>query len=74
MRAAGKARWWALPAAVRRAEGEPAAFRIGFRHFQRIEGVFRVHAKARVQSVQARVYENGAVEPRATQSVTPGAV
>ena len=57
-----------------KAEGEPAAFRIGFRHFQRIEGVFRVHAKARVQSVQVRVYENGALEPRATQSVTPGAV
>jgi hypothetical protein len=52
---------------------ESAAFRIGFRHFQRVEGVFRVNAKARVQTVQARVYETGVEQPRATQSVTPGA-
>lgn len=54
-------------------DGEPAAFRIGFRHFQRVEGVFRVSAKARVQTVQARVFEAGADQPRATQSATPGA-
>ena len=56
-----------------KSEGEAAAFRIGFRHFQRIEGVFRVNAKARVQTVQARVYEVGTDQPRATQSATPGA-
>ena len=56
-----------------KAEGEATDFRIGFRHFQRVEGVFRVNAKARVQTVQARVYEAGADQPRATQSVTPGA-
>lgn len=56
-----------------KADGELAAFRIGFRHFQRVEGVFRVNAKARVQTVQARVYEAGADQPRVTQSATPGA-
>ena len=56
-----------------RAEDDAAEFRIGFRHFQRAEGGFRVNAKARVHTVQARVYEAGAGLPRATQSVAPGA-
>lgn len=54
-------------------EHESGAFPIGFRHFQRVEGVFRVNAKARVQTVQARVYETGTEQPRATQSAVPGA-
>jgi hypothetical protein len=62
-----------MMAVPEKAEGDASAFRIGFRHFQRVEGVFRVNAKARVQSIQARVYETGVEAPRATQSVTPGA-
>jgi len=50
-----------------------AAFRVGFRHFQRVEGVFRVNPTARVQTVQVRVYEAGIEQPRVTQSVAPGA-
>ena len=55
-----------------KAEADPAAFRVGFRHFQRVEGVFRVNPAARVQTVQVQVYETGVAQPRATQSVTPG--
>lgn len=34
-------------------------FRLGFRHYQRIEGILELPAGSRVKSVQARVYENG---------------
>ena len=53
-------------------QGEPdaAPFRLGFKHFQRIDGTFRVGPKAKVASVQVRVYEAGSVEPKVTQSVT----
>ncbi len=54
------------------AESEGPAFRLAFKHFQRIEGSFRVSPKARVGSVQVRVYENGSAEPKLTQSVTLG--
>jgi len=54
------------------AEAEGPAFRLAFKHFQRIDGSFRVSPKARVGSVQVRVYETGSVEPKATQSVTLG--
>jgi len=46
-----------------------AVFRLTFKHFQRIDGIFRVSPKARVSSVQLRVYEAGSAEPRVTQNV-----
>jgi hypothetical protein len=49
-----------------------SAFRLSFKHFQRIDGIFRVSPKARVSSVQLRVYEAGAAEPRVTQNVKLG--
>jgi hypothetical protein len=51
--------------------GDPdsAAFRLGFKHFQRVEGVFRVSPKAKVASVQVRVYEGAATDAKVTQSV-----
>jgi hypothetical protein len=49
-----------------------AAFKLGFKYFQRVEGTFRVSPKAKVESVQARVYEAGSTQPRATHSVAPG--
>jgi len=54
--------------------GEPdaAAFRLSFKHFQRLDGIFRVNPKAKVGSVQLRVYESGVNEPRVTQNVAPG--
>ena len=52
--------------------GDTAAgsFRLAFKYFRRVEGTFRVNPKARVESVQARVYETGSNQPRATHSVT----
>jgi hypothetical protein len=52
------------------AEADAANFRLSFKHFQRIDGVFRVTPKAKVASVQLRVYETGAAEPRVTQNAT----
>ncbi len=57
--------------------GEAAAaaalpFRLSFKHFQRVDGIFRVSPKAKVSSVQLRVYEAGAPEPKVTKNVTPG--
>jgi hypothetical protein len=46
-----------------------AAFRLSFKYFRRVEGTFRVSPKAKVESVQVRIYETGAKEPRATHSV-----
>ena len=55
-------------------QGEPdsATFRLAFKHFQRVDGTFRVNPKGKVVSVQVRVYEAGSAEPKVTQSVTLG--
>ena len=45
-------------------------FRLSFKYFRRVQGTFRVNPKARVESVQVRVYEAGSKEPRATHTVT----
>jgi len=49
-----------------------APFRLAFKHFQRADGTFRVSPKAKVSSVQLRVYEAGVAEPRVTRNVTLG--
>ena len=49
-----------------------AGFGLEFRHFQRIEGSFRVPGTARVDSVQVRVYDTGSTQIRATETVQPG--
>ena len=46
------------------------AFKLAFRYFRRVEGTFRVGPRAKVESVQARIYESGTSEPRATNSVS----
>ncbi|HEX5768779.1 MAG TPA: DUF6776 family protein [Burkholderiales bacterium] len=51
-------------------DGAAAAFRLAFKYFRRVEGTFRVNPKAKVESVQVRVYEAGSSQPRATHSVT----
>jgi hypothetical protein len=53
-------------------DADAAAFRLSFRHFQRIEGLFRVSAKAKVESVQVRVYEAGNEAVLATRSASLG--
>jgi hypothetical protein len=52
--------------------GDPAVgqFKLSFKYFRRVEGTFRVNPKAKVESVQARVYEAGSTQPRATHSVS----
>jgi Tfp pilus assembly protein PilN len=47
-----------------------ASFRLAFKYFRRVEGTFRVNPKAKVESVQVRVYETGHSQPRATHSVS----
>jgi hypothetical protein len=50
-------------------DGGASAFRLAFKYFRRVEGTFRVNPKAKVESVQVRVYETGSSQPRATHSV-----
>jgi hypothetical protein len=52
------------------ADAGAVAFKLNFRYFRRVEGTFRVSPKAKVESVQARIYESGTSEPRATNSVS----
>jgi len=49
-------------------KSEEAAYRLNFKRFFRAEGSFRVDPKATVRSVQVRVIESGATQPRATQN------
>lgn len=50
------------------ADPDAASFRLGFKHFQRVEGIFRVNPKAKVTNVQARVFEAGSAEPKVVQN------
>jgi hypothetical protein len=52
------------------AESGASAFRLAFKYFRRVEGTFRINPKAKVENVQARIYENGSNEPRATSAVS----
>ena len=49
--------------------GDGGTYRIAFKRFYRAEGSFRVDPKAQVVAVQVRVFEQGATQPKATQSV-----
>ena len=53
-------------------QSDSASFRLAFKHFQRVDGTFRVAPAAKVVSVQVRIYETGSVEPKVTRSVTLG--
>lgn len=46
-----------------------AAFQLSFKIYQRVEGNFQVPPGAVVKSVQARIYTNGAAQPKLVQSV-----
>jgi hypothetical protein len=50
------------------ADAGAAAFKLAFKYFRRVEGTFRVSPKAKVESVQVRVYETGSNQPRATHT------
>jgi multidrug efflux pump subunit AcrA (membrane-fusion protein) len=51
------------------ADAGAGAFRLAFKYFRRVEGTFRVSPKAKVESVQVRIYETGSSQPRATHTV-----
>lgn len=52
--------------------GDPdsPAFHLSFKHFQRVEGVFRVSAKAKVKSVQVRVFEGSGGDAKVIRTAT----
>ncbi len=45
-------------------------YQISFKFFQRVEGTFKVAPDAVVRSLQVRVFENGTVAPKLSQTVT----
>jgi hypothetical protein len=51
-------------------KADDATYRVRFKRFYRAEGSFRVDPKAKVRSVQVRVFEQGAGQPRATERYT----
>jgi hypothetical protein len=53
------------------AEGEKDVkeYEVSFKFFQRVEGTFKVAPGAVVKSLQVRVFENGSVAPKLSQSV-----
>lgn len=59
-----------IPGQGGQGETDSSTFRLAFKHFQRVEGTFRVAPKAKVVSVQVRVFEAGSAEPKVTRSVT----
>ncbi|MDX1375309.1 MAG: DUF6776 family protein, partial [Burkholderiales bacterium] len=53
------------------AKGDAAtAFRLSFKYFHRVEGTYRVSPKAKVKSVQVRIYEGKNGQARATATAT----
>jgi hypothetical protein len=52
------------------ARTDPKAFRVSFKHFQRVEGVFQVPAGAKLKSVQARVLEHGVAKASQTYNMS----
>jgi hypothetical protein len=51
-------------------KSDDATYRVRFKRFYRAEGSFRVDPKARVRSVQVRLFDQGGAQPRATESYT----
>lgn len=44
-------------------------FKLNFKYFQRVEGTFRLPDQTRLKAVQARVFETGTGQARATQNL-----
>lgn len=55
-----------------RTAADPAAYKLAFKNFYRVEGRFRIDPKAKVGTVQVRIFETGNAQAKATQSVTLG--
>jgi hypothetical protein len=52
------------------AKTDPKAYRVSFKYFQRVEGVFQVPKDAKLKSVQARVLENGVAKATQTYNMS----
>ena len=55
-----------------RAAADSPAYKLSFRNFYRVEGTFRIDPMAKVGTVQVRIFEAGAAQAKATQSITLG--
>ncbi len=51
------------------ADAADESYRVNVRIYQRLEGVFKLDPAAKVESVQVRVFQDGAASPRVVQSV-----
>jgi len=49
-----------------------AAHQLSFKYYQRVDRVFKLPEDMHVESVQVRVFEKGAREPKVKQTVTVG--
>ena len=45
-------------------------YQVNFKYFQRVEGTFKVAPDAVVKSLQIRVFENGSVAPKLSQTAS----
>jgi hypothetical protein len=45
-------------------------YQLSFKFFQRVEGTFKVSPEAVLKSMQVRVYENGATQPKLTKDAS----
>jgi len=48
-----------------------AQFQLNFRYYQRIEQHIQLPPEAKLENVQVRIFEKGAVEPKVRQTVSP---
>jgi hypothetical protein len=62
----GKKQVLAFPASK---DAGAQAYNVNFKFYQRLEGTFRVGPDAQVKSVQVRIFENGAAQPKLMQTV-----
>ena len=51
-------------------EKDAKEYQLSFKFFQRVEGTFQVAPEAVVKSLQLRVFENGSVAPKLSQTVS----
>ncbi len=51
-------------------ESGNAQFKLSFRYYRRVEQIIQLPPDAQLQSVQVRIYEQGATEPKVRQSVS----
>jgi len=51
-------------------EANTKEYQVSFKFFQRVEGTFKVAPGAVVKSLQIRVFENGSIAPKLSQSVS----